>query len=51
MEAKDVKFKILPVINNSETQLIEKFLYVTVCAYSLKKDTCFKENYITLKLF
>ena len=39
MEAKDVKFKILPVINNSETQLIEKFLYVTVCAYIFKKYT------------
>ena len=43
MEAKDVRlFKIL--INNSEALLITNF-FVTVCVYSYKKYTCFKENY------
>ena len=49
METKDVRFKIL--INNSETQLIKNFFYVTACAYSFKKYTCFKEHFFSLKLF
>ena len=52
MEAKDVRFKIL--IDNSETQLIKKFLYVTVdtgMCLVLKKYTCLKEKKFSLRLF
>ena len=49
MEAKDVRFKIL--INNSETRLIKKFFRWQFVLVVLKKYTCFKENYLSLKLF
>ena len=51
----DLSFKILlvvPVINNSETQLIKNFFLIDIMCLQLKKKyTCFKENYFSLKLF
>ena len=50
MEAKGVRFKI-PINNSSETQLIKNFFMWQHVLAVLKKFTCFKENYFTLKLF
>ena len=51
MKEKDVRFKI--EIHNKETQLSKKFLYATFGYYMvvLKKDTVFKENSFSQKLF
>ena len=39
------------LINNAETQLIKKFLCVTLCAYSFKKYTGLKKIIFFIKLF